>query len=189
MMLNESSGYRIELLRDLAPLSSGAWYRVTDPQSIDFAMRVSEDGGELACTGVIFGLDDPAPITARDMRAARLAPALRAFAEWRAAAARQGYEPGTDQRPVTARVRRPGKSRRPEGYFEDVVARYRQTVATGTRSPVKDLAAELGYAPITVRKWLQIAREKGLLEELGVAPDAHKSSQRESTNGKGNPTK
>ena len=74
----------------------------------------------------------------------------------------------SDLRPSSAapaRVGRPGSAGRPDRYFAEWAFAYAKKLAEGSRSPIKDLAAEHGRTPGQVRDLIHDARVRGLLSK------------------------
>jgi hypothetical protein len=59
--------------------------------------------------------------------------------------------------------RRPGPKGHPRSHFEDVAKRYRAVLAYAPHAPIKTLAPQLHASEATVRRWVQRARDMGLL--------------------------
>ena len=68
----------------------------------------------------------------------------------------------------------------PDELLERISAKYRLAVASGSRSPTKDIAQEENYARSTVAKWVMEARRRGLLgaAEPGRAGELTKGAKR-----------
>ena len=64
-----------------------------------------------------------------------------------------------------ARVGRPGSTGRPDRYFAEWAFAYAKKLAEGSRSPIKDLAADHGRTPGQVRDLIHDARVRGLLSK------------------------
>ena len=64
-----------------------------------------------------------------------------------------------------ARVGRPGSAGRPDRHYAEWAFRYAKKLAEGSRSPIKDLAAEHGRNPGQVRDLIHDARVRGLLSK------------------------
>ncbi|HSH59661.1 MAG TPA: hypothetical protein VK988_08500 [Acidimicrobiales bacterium] len=69
------------------------------------------------------------------------------------------------QRTGGARVGRPGSAGRPDRQYAEWAFRYAKKLAEGSRSPIKDLAAEHGRSPGQVRDLIHDARVRGLLSK------------------------
>lgn len=65
----------------------------------------------------------------------------------------------------SARVGRPGSAGRPDRQYAEWAFRYAKKLAEGSRSPIKDLAAEHGRSPGQVRDLIHDARVRGLLSK------------------------
>jgi hypothetical protein len=68
-----------------------------------------------------------------------------------------------DDLPASFERRRPGPKGYSREHFEDVAQAYRRALAEAPSAPVKTLAKQLGYSEATVRRWIQRARDMGLL--------------------------
>jgi Homeodomain-like domain len=142
--------------------------------------------GRLICTGLLLAnLDipaiyDPPPgapewfrserveVTARSLRELPLPDllgsitALRDHPEAREQAFFREIFRLADNLPALPR-RRPGPKGYPRSHFEQVAEEYRVVLALEPRAPVKALAKRLQYSEATVRRWVQRARDMGLL--------------------------
>jgi len=58
---------------------------------------------------------------------------------------------------------RPGPKGHPSEHYERVAVAYREALVAHPRAPMKALAEQLHYSDATVRRWVQRARDKGLL--------------------------
>jgi hypothetical protein len=58
---------------------------------------------------------------------------------------------------------RPGPKGHPPEHYERVAAAYREALIASPRAPMKALAKQLHASDATVRRWVQRARDKGLL--------------------------
>jgi len=67
--------------------------------------------------------------------------------------------------PGGARVGRPGSAGRPDRQYAEWAFRYAKKLAEGSRSPIKDLAAEHDRSPGQVRDLIHDARVRGLLSK------------------------
>jgi hypothetical protein len=67
-----------------------------------------------------------------------------------------------DELPTLPR-RRPGPRGYDRAHFEQVADAYRAALAHTPHAPIKALAQQLHYSEATVRRWLQRARDMGLL--------------------------
>jgi len=65
----------------------------------------------------------------------------------------------------SARVGRPGSAGRPDRQYAEWAFRYAKKLAEGSRSPIKDLAAEHGRSAGQVRDLIHDARVRGLLSK------------------------
>jgi hypothetical protein len=68
-----------------------------------------------------------------------------------------------DDLPPTFPRRRPGPKGHPREHFEQVAQAYRIALARAPRAPVKTLAEQMNASDATVRRWIQRARDMGLL--------------------------
>jgi len=74
--------------------------------------------------------------------------------------------PSPEGRPSgSARVGRPGSAGRPDRQYAEWAFRYAKKLAEGSRSPIKDLAAEHGRSTGQVRDLIHDARVRGLLSK------------------------
>lgn len=159
----------------------GPWVKVTG-RELDQPVYVrlgQDDAGRLVCTGLVIGnIDDRRPdqeITARSLRIP-LAAIVSEIARFRDGSDPDAY--GSIARAVRAFIRdelretssnvrpraRPGAQGHPDEFYEDVAHRYRQAVEEQPRSPTKALAAQFpNYEEATVRYWLRVCRQRGLL--------------------------
>jgi len=67
-----------------------------------------------------------------------------------------------DDLPATPR-HRPGPKGHPRSHFEQVAEAYRTALAQAPQAPIKALAEQYQYSEATVRRWVQRARDMGLL--------------------------
>lgn len=150
-----------EGLRGLA--KQGGWLKVLElgGDNLPFLVRISaEPNGELICTGLVLGLDGHSQVTARGLRKVQLAPLLATLA-----GLRQMDRPrGTEEiyRDLPAYVpQRPGPRGLQRAHFERVAEAYRAASLTG--SPVPTIAKAWNTSESNVRRWVQRARDMGLL--------------------------
>jgi transposase-like protein len=68
-----------------------------------------------------------------------------------------------DDLPASFPRRRPGPKGHPREHFEMVARAYRRALAEAPGAPVKTLAKQLHASEATVRRWIQRARDMGLL--------------------------
>jgi hypothetical protein len=109
----------------------------------------------------------PVEITSRSLRELPLAgllnsvAALRDDAEGKALFRRLfGL---ADDLPASFQRRRPGPKGLPREHFEQVAQAYRVALAQSPRAPVKTLAKQMNTSEATLRRWIQRARDMGLL--------------------------
>ncbi len=81
-----------------------------------------------------------------------------------ASALPDGSGDGSGAGPLTG-VTRPGTAGRPDRYFAEWAFAYAKKLAEGSRSPIKDLAAEHGRTAGQVRDLIHDARVRGLLSK------------------------
>ncbi len=99
-------------------------------------------------------------VSARLLRCIRLTD----LQELVAASLPEGSGDGGGAGPL-AGVGRPGTAGRPDRYFAEWAFAYAKKLAEGSRSPIKDLAAEHGGNPGQVRDLIHDARVRGLLSK------------------------
>jgi len=68
-----------------------------------------------------------------------------------------------DDLPASFQRRRPGPKGLPREHFEEVAQAYRRALAEAPSAPVRALAKQLNASEATVRRWIQRARDMGLL--------------------------
>jgi hypothetical protein len=136
--------------------------------------------GSLVCTGLIIGGFQNEAISARDLRGIRLGEILAdlatALGEHRKQKALRNVE---ELRRVTIgdllessaawvvkpTKLRPGPHGHPREHFEGVAMAYRAALVSAPRRPIKTLAEQYHASEATVRRWVQRARDMGLLGE------------------------
>lgn len=96
-------------------------------------------------------------VSARLLRCIRLTDLQELVAASLAESADEGRASGL------AGLGRPGSAGRPDRYFAEWAFAYAKKLAEGSRSPIKDLAAEHGRSPGQVRDLIHDARVRGLL--------------------------
>jgi hypothetical protein len=140
--------------------------------------------GRLVCTGLIVGTAEPlwgdppeiGEVTARQLRAIPLGEMIASLALSAAIGSKrpddpiQAYLARVRGRPLRERVTpypgpqaRPGPKGHPSEHYERVAVAYREALVAHPRAPMKALAEQLHYSDATVRRWVQRARDKGLL--------------------------
>ncbi len=162
------------------------WVEFTEgdlPQRVLLRLATSPEG-TIICTGLIVGAFPPEEeISARDLRSIRLGEILsnlgnlleahkefkrkgelKNLAEFRRVTIGDMLEASVDYivRPTTLR---PGPKGQPREHFEDVAKAYRAALISDPRRPVKRLAEQYHASGATVRRWIQRARDMGLLGE------------------------
>jgi len=124
--------------------------------------------GRLVCTGLVAGamVDAPAEITSRSLREIPLSRLLSAVVHLKDDPDFGGfYKAVLDLADDVGDLprSRPG----PDGYdrkhFEQVAAAYREALGVTPRGPMGELARRLGVSKATARRWVQRARDMGLL--------------------------
>jgi hypothetical protein len=68
-----------------------------------------------------------------------------------------------DDLPASFQRRRPGPKGLPREHFEEVAQAYRRALAEAPGAPVKTLAKQMNTSEATLRRWIQRARDMGLL--------------------------
>src|ERR1041385_8185096 len=124
--------------------------------------------GRLGCIGLELGDERGAEISARALRRLPLGHFLASLASWLREAPDDlpyfaAMKEAMTAAPFSGSVPHPGPKGHPRTHFERVAARYRQLLVAAPRRPVKALADELYASEPTVRRWLQRARDMGLL--------------------------
>jgi len=145
------------------------WWRWegTDTPSFSVCLRIGRVQGRLACTGLHLEAAQDGELTARDLRELHLPDLLTRFA-W--------SRDRVEARPAT-RLERPGHPG-PRGHsrehFEQVAALYREALEADPYRPVAWMRGRLDASPATLRRWIQRARDMGLLgpAPIGRAGDA-----------------
>lgn len=126
-------------------------------------IRSATPGKGVAIATPAFRRRLPLPAMVEDLKE-RYLQALRAEAR-RDREAAPGIRAYVDKRSQSiGQVRESRKGRAlSDAHFEGVAELYRQRVRAGSRTPNKDLAAELGVASKTVANWVGEARNRNLL--------------------------
>lgn len=149
-------------------LGKHPWLTLTRPD-LPFPIHARfgrSDDGRLVCTGLLVAGDDPREITSRSLRAIPMGDVVE-----QVAAARDDQEVGAivrrvmgiDDEPKDIPRRRPGGGGYGREHFEQVATAYRAALATSPRAPMKELARRLSTSEATARRWVQRARDMGLL--------------------------
>jgi len=150
------------------------WYEVTGGGlTAPVMLRLGQAAdGRLVCTGLVVGHEPPADgepseITTRSLRIP-LASIVQTIA-------RRMEDPDgdlaklrrfvLDQTPAAGGPRvRPGRHGHPAEHYREVAAAYREALRQHPDAPTKALAAMYpNWSEATVRYWLRMARERGLL--------------------------
>lgn len=169
------------------------WRRVTGGElAMPVLLRLSSTRkGEIVCTGLIVGLgrprsifdsgDEPIVSPAEQIRivtASALRIPLASIVTQMAREIHGGTlkrSPGRPGRlleyvvekhsPVSPPRTRPGAKGHPDAHWREVVERYREVVKTHPTKPTKALRAQYypSWSEATVRYWLRVLRERGLL--------------------------
>lgn len=136
------------------------------------------DDGRLICTGLVIGAHwgssrrsrTNVELTSRSLRGVRVAELVSQVqaglkrGEWDAIARMIYGTIGDLAEPVKGlRRTRPGPQGHPRTHFQAVAATYRQVIAEGHRAPFRELTARLHVSEATARRWVQRARDMGLL--------------------------
>jgi hypothetical protein len=155
-----------EARRQLGALAGkgGGWCRI-EGGPVPVSLRLGKaDDGRLACTAVAFDGGD-VEITARMLRSMPLGELVAIAAGERSDGASgeiHRWLIGETAEGGVTRVR-PGPGGYPHEHYEQVAAAYRQALTEAPRSPVKWLTEQLHASEPTVRRWVQRARDLGLL--------------------------
>lgn len=163
------------------------WYEVEGgglPRAVLVRVTISPEG-RLICNGFLLGAGptegnpaEVAEIIARQLREVPLSKILAAIAGNLKQTARvtgwphlqpllnlevegEGEEESAYQGPRL----RPGPKGHPRSHFEEVATAYRAALIRAPRSPMKALAEQFGASEATARRWVQRARDMGLLGE------------------------
>jgi hypothetical protein len=152
------------------------WWRLVGKPGLPFDIKIRVGrmpDGRLACTGLRLGDEEGEPkpeITVRALRALNLPDILKATADAIFASdpafsqALLGYRLGDATAPKIIRSRpRPQKYDR--AHFERIADLYREALLRDPGSPYAYLMQHEDKSLSTVRRWVQRARDKGLLGE------------------------
>jgi hypothetical protein len=170
----------------------GPWTKVTGGGlDMPLYVRLGHIDGRLACTGLVIGDTDPRhpprEVTTRSLRVP-LAAIVAEIARFRdhdnddeithelTRGVREFIRSELHDTPTGRPRARPGAQGHPDEFYEEVASRYREAVKHHPRSPTKALAAEYpNYEASTVRYWLRVCRQRGLLgrSEPGKGGEAH----------------
>jgi hypothetical protein len=152
--------------------------------------------GALVCTGLVIGAFTVEEITARDLREIRLgeiladlgtaltnqkkSKAIRNADELRRITIGDLLEEAASWVVKPTKLR-PGPHGHPREHFEDVARAYRAALVSDPRRPIKRLAEQYHASEATVRRWVQRARDMGLLGESvpGKAGEGSKQKQQQ----------
>lgn len=142
--------------------------------------------GRLICTGVIIGAGKPRrgsrEVTARELRRIPLGEIVSICGEYvratpkptRLSTGAWMFE-GTfmeelagifltgDLKAYTGPVARPGPKGYPREHFEGVASAYRDALLTAPSRPIAALQGQMSASEATIRRWVQRARDMGLL--------------------------
>ncbi len=203
------SGYRF---RALLPGSSAkaferagrsTWWQVTGgdlPAPVLVRLGPTPEG-EIACTGVVVGIDDEGK--QRAVTASALRIPLAGIVSELTQGIRRDYKLERGERSVSFKVEhfeqilgfladsappitvprvRPGVRGHSDEHFREVVTRYRRALKDEPFAPTKAVIAQYpNWSPAAVRYWLRIARKRGLLakSEPGRPGEAGKGKGRD----------
>jgi hypothetical protein len=136
--------------------------------------------GTLVCTGLVVGAFTQEEITARDLREIRLgeiltdlgiavtnqkkSKAIRNPEELRRITIGDQLEDAVSWVVKPTKLR-PGPHGHPREHFEGVATAYRAALVWSPGRPIKTLAEQYHASEATVRRWVQRARDMGLLGE------------------------
>lgn len=133
----------------------------------------AEVHGRMACVGLSIDADEglPAEVTTSLLRELNVGGLIAGEREKRLNAVRQLVKDGSaDVRDRAARqvaayeVTGTQGTRKPDEFYEAVADTYRAGLALPAVSPTKHVAQRLGGSRTQAAKWVQRARERGLLE-------------------------
>jgi len=162
----------------LSGVRARRWLRLSGgdlPYPVSISIGVGVDG-RLACTGLIVGAaeGDSVEITSTSLRSVKIADLLQDVS-----ALTDDEDFGDLMHHVIQSVAddlpgprtRPGARGLPHEHFETVAREYRRALRVAQRAPVQELRRRMGAASghdvpePTARRWIQRARDKGLLGE------------------------
>jgi|GEM_PF-6094449 len=162
------------------------------PYPVEIRVNRTEDG-RLACTGLQLGarldIDPPqveTEITARSLRDLPISQILGAIARQLPAqpmAAEALGVNGVIQGPPLRRATRPRPGPRgwPREHFEEVARVYREGLAREPRAPVKYVRETMFTTEPTARRWIQRARDMGLLGKATPGKAGERPSEKATT--------
>jgi hypothetical protein len=132
------------------------------------------DDGRLVCTGLLLDPRSNTEITARILREIPIGRILTV--------GNLGLLPGyvRSAKPYRPQRVKSGPKGWPREHFVKVAESYRQVLMTHPRTPIRALARQLQRSEPTVHRWLQRARDLGLLpaSRLAAAPLAQRKRAR-----------
>ncbi len=156
---------------------SDAWVTVLGgsgkrlPFSIQITVGVADDG-RLVCTGLRTPPGSTHEVTARSLRQLPLSQILAALVKYRSSsegqrmmAERFGLWTAVEAAPAYERPHLPRGYRIPREHFEHVAEVYREALQRNPRHPYSYVTAALQTTTPTARRWVQRARDMGLLGE------------------------
>jgi hypothetical protein len=173
------------------------------PFPVAMSLGRSSDG-RLICTGLVLTnltigaqydddvpdhmRDEPLEITSRLLRKLPLGELVGSVAAMRddpegEAFFRRSFALA-DNLPALPR-RRPGPKGHPPEHFQVVADAYRAALAHAPRKPIKTVAEQLHASEATVRRWVQRARDKGLLGESTPGKAGERTAVRRSVESDG----
>ena len=148
------------------PASADSWHTVRwrdraarqdGPYPVCVRLGEAPDG-RLVMTGLLIGFPEPVEITARSLRMIPVAPLLADLARDEFSREVFGYTAQPLRRPV-----RRGPRGLDDRHFEEVAATYRRAVKEGPGRTVMRFRELWPTSEATARRWIQRARDKGLL--------------------------
>jgi hypothetical protein len=169
-----------EFIPDPPRFRGQQWVRVEGPGLPDVEVRVRvglSDDGRLACTGLLIGGNRPSlEIGAAQLRHIPLGAIVASAADfWNgselqdplgSAILRHMARKTLGVEPFVAGVRtRPGRAGLPAEHWEKVAMDYQAALAAAPDRPILHLVEATGTPEPTWRRWVRIARDKGLLGE------------------------
>lgn len=140
--------------------------------------------GRLICTGLVAGAlaDEPVEVTARSLRELPIADLLGSVV-----ALKDDDDFGGIFRAVLDLAdeveelprRRPGPRGYDRHHFEHVAAIYREALTTSPRAPMREATRRLHTSEATARRWVQRARDMGLLGESQAGKAGERPQRKE----------
>lgn len=146
---------------------AGPWYRFGDGPLPVVVQVGTADDGRLICTGVLIAWQEPRiEVTARLLQKIRLGEVLAQVKaqtiEGRTAQHRIGASHLIEDAPTASTSRR-GRRPLPESFFEEIADKYAKALREKPTAPVALLADREHVSRSQVHKWLNRAKEMGLL--------------------------